>query len=314
MAKVSVIIPARDAAATIPRTLAALARQDLDEPYEVIVVDDGSEDDTAPEAERGPGPVRVLCQGRLGPAAARNRGAAAATAPVLAFTDADCFPHAGWLSAGLRALAGADLVQGEVRAEPYAARGPFDRSLRIDHETGLYESANLFVRRQVFDRVGGFRGWLVPRVGRAALAEDVWFGWQVRRAGFRTAFCAEAVVEHAILPGTPVEFIVERLRLEHFADMAAQFPEIRERKFYAKWFLTRRTAFFDAALVGAAVAALVRSPLPLALTFPYGRLAVRQSSRWGRRAPAALGVGVVADTVGFAALVRGSLHRRTLVL
>jgi len=309
-----VIVPARDAAATIPRTLAALARQDLVEPYEVIVVDDGSQDDTAAEAERSPGPIRVLRQGRIGPAAARNRGAAAAVAPVLAFTDADCFPHAGWLAAGLRALAGADLVQGEVRAEPHAPRGPFDRSLRVDHETGLYESANLFVRKEVFDRVGGFRGWLEPRVGRLALAEDVWFGWQVRRAGFRTAFCAGAVVEHAILSRGPLEFIVERRRLEHFGDMAAQFPEIRERKFYMKWFLTRRTAFFDAALAGAVLAGLLRTPLPLALVFPYARLAVRQSRRWRSQAPAAAAVGIVADAVGFAALVRGSLRRRTVVL
>ena len=43
----SVVVPARNSAATIGRTLAALAEQDLDDAYEVIVVDNGSDDDTA---------------------------------------------------------------------------------------------------------------------------------------------------------------------------------------------------------------------------------------------------------------------------
>src|SRR6201995_4521856 len=47
MGRVSVIVPARDARATLPRTLAAIAAQDLAESFEVIVVDDGSRDDTA---------------------------------------------------------------------------------------------------------------------------------------------------------------------------------------------------------------------------------------------------------------------------
>ena len=42
--RASVIVPARDAAATLPRTLAALAHQTVDDAYEVIVVDDGSQD------------------------------------------------------------------------------------------------------------------------------------------------------------------------------------------------------------------------------------------------------------------------------
>ncbi len=50
MSRVSVIVPARNASATLPRTLEALAAQDLDEPYEVVVVDDGSTDGTATAA------------------------------------------------------------------------------------------------------------------------------------------------------------------------------------------------------------------------------------------------------------------------
>src|SRR5919199_4696505 len=109
--RASVIVPVRDAAATLPRTLAALAGQELAEPYEVIVVDDGSRDGSAELAESTPGPVTVLRQPGAGPAAARNRGATAARGTALCFTDADCFPSPGWLDAGMRALERADLAQ-----------------------------------------------------------------------------------------------------------------------------------------------------------------------------------------------------------
>src|SRR5438874_11533006 len=101
--RVTVVVPARNAEATLGRTLDAIASQCLDEPWETIVVDDGSSDGTVAIAERAPGGVTLLRADAAGPAAARNRGAEAARGEVLAFTDADCFPAPGWLGAGLRA-------------------------------------------------------------------------------------------------------------------------------------------------------------------------------------------------------------------
>src|SRR5204863_903204 len=110
VAEVSVIVPARDAAATLGRALAALGAQEGAPDFEVIVVDDGSRDGTAQLAERAG--ARTVRAAGDGPARARNAGAAAASGAVLAFTDADCYPTPGWLAAALRALDGADLVQG----------------------------------------------------------------------------------------------------------------------------------------------------------------------------------------------------------
>src|SRR3954468_8673666 len=77
--RVSVVIPARDAEAMIGRTVAAARAQELDGPFEVIVVDDGSTDDTArAAADAG---ARVVRNARAaGPADARNAGVAASTA------------------------------------------------------------------------------------------------------------------------------------------------------------------------------------------------------------------------------------------
>jgi len=207
--RASVVVPVHNGAATLPAALSALARQEGTQAYEVIVVDDGSVDDSAAIAERSPGPVTVVRQEQAGPAAARNRGAAAARGAVLCFTDADCYPDRGWLASGLAALEHAELVQGEVRPDPDARRTPYDRTLAVLRESGLYETANLFVRRELFEALEGFEVWLEPEVGKP-LAEDVWFGWRARRAGARVAFCSEALVHHAVFAQRPLEVILDR--------------------------------------------------------------------------------------------------------
>jgi lipopolysaccharide/colanic/teichoic acid biosynthesis glycosyltransferase/glycosyltransferase involved in cell wall biosynthesis len=95
---ISVIIPAHNAAATITECLEALARQTLPcDQYEVIVVDDGSVDETA-ELVRAT-PVKLICHERSrGAAAARNSGLRAAQGSIICFTDADCAPAPDWIA------------------------------------------------------------------------------------------------------------------------------------------------------------------------------------------------------------------------
>jgi glycosyltransferase involved in cell wall biosynthesis len=311
--RVSVIIACRDSAATLPATLQAMTEQETEHPYEVIVVDDGSVDRSPAIAERFAPKVRLERQTRNGPGPARNAGVRVARGEIIAFTDADCEPQPGWLAAGVEALAEADLVQGAVEPPPDTPRGPFDRTLWIDHETGLYETANLFMRRDLFERLGGFEVWLDPEIGKA-LAEDVWLGWRARRAGARTAFCERARVRHAVFPRDALGFVAERRRLRYFADIVAQVPELRRERFFCRYFLSRRTAAFDLALAATLAAAITRSPLPLAGALPYLRLLARRALPWGRRAPAVLAVEAAADAVGLASLLEGDLRRRTLLL
>jgi glycosyltransferase involved in cell wall biosynthesis len=308
---VSVVVPARDAAATLGRTLEALAAQQLAEPYEVIVVDDGSSDGTA-ELARAAG-ARLFRSGGSGAAVARNRGVAEARGRVIAFTDSDCFPTPDWLAAGLAAIdGGADLVQGRVQPDPEASLGPFDRTLWVDGERGFYETANLLIRRELFERVGGFEEWMP--IGGRPFAEDVWLGWRAVRAGARTAFAADALVHHAVFKRGPLGFVGERRRLGNFAAVARRIPEFRTRPMYARVFMSKRSAALDAALAGLALAAARRSPLPLAAALPYGRMVARSARPYRRRAPLVAAVGIAADLVGAASLVRGSLRARSVVL
>jgi glycosyltransferase involved in cell wall biosynthesis len=314
MPAVSVIVPARDAAATLARTLRGLEGQQGAPEFEVVVVDDGSTDATARLAAASPVVSTLVEGGGEGPARARNAGAAHATAPALAFLDADCEPAPGWLAAGAAALAGAELVQGAVRPHPETEPGPFDRTLWVTRAWGLFESANLFVAGDLFERLGGFESWLRPRRG-IELGEDVLLGWRARRAGARTAFCTDALAWHEVFPRGPRDYALERARLRFFPVMARRIPELREDFLWRRWFLSRRSALFDLAAAGAALAAARRSPLPLVAALPYAREVRRHSGRSnGRPRREVAAADVVADAIGAAALVAGSVRARTPVL
>ena len=281
-AAISVIVPARGAERTLPRTLAALEAQRGAPPFEVEVVED----------EAGEGPAR-----------ARNRGAARTRAPLLAFTDADCFPEPDWLARGARASEEADLVQGAVL--PERPPGPFDRTVWVRRPHGLFESANLFVRRSLFERLNGFERWLVPQDGKE-LGEDVLFGWRARRIGARVTFAPDAVVRHAVFARGPRGYVAERSRLEEFPALAGRIPELRSTVLHRRWFLTRRSLAFDAAVAGALL-----GPPGLVLAAPYALRVLKDARAEGTRVAAAR---AVADAATAGALARGSLRHRSLVL
>jgi glycosyltransferase involved in cell wall biosynthesis len=124
--EVSVVVPTRDRPRQLHACLAALEAQ-TGPSFEIVVVDDRSADAAAVAAVVAASPRArpVLGEGR-GPAAARNRGAGHASAPVLCFTDDDCRPAPGWLHAILRRVeSGASAVAGPTRngrvGDPFAS-------------------------------------------------------------------------------------------------------------------------------------------------------------------------------------------------
>lgn len=102
--RVSVVVPVYNGSSTISRTITCLLSQNYP-PLEVIIIDDGSNDDTAQVVKAFNDKIIYRYQPNRGPAAARNAGISLAGGDLIAFTDSDCMPAADWL---LTLLAGFD--------------------------------------------------------------------------------------------------------------------------------------------------------------------------------------------------------------
>ena len=192
----SVIVPVRNGSAFLERLLPALEAQSLERSrFEIIVADDGSTDGVE-DLVRESDLLRLSSGPPRNAFAARNRAARLARAPAIAFCDVDCLPNPTWLEAGLAALDDADLVAGAVRFDLPDRRTIWtllDMDTTKDQETcvraGNAETANLFVRRDVFERVGGFDPSL-PEHG------DFDFAKRCVAAGARLVYGAEAIARH----------------------------------------------------------------------------------------------------------------------
>lgn len=158
---VSVIIPVRNEELTLPSVLHSLSRLNRISDCEVIIVDGGSEDATVDVAERS-GFVRVLAS-ESGLVAQLNAGASQATAPVLWFLHADStFPQRSCIEDILAALESPDVEGGafhfHVRGDDFYFRIVNALvNLRSKLFTRVYGDQGIFVRTELFRRLGGFR-------------------------------------------------------------------------------------------------------------------------------------------------------------
>jgi rSAM/selenodomain-associated transferase 2 len=171
--QVSVIIPTLNEAACLGETLRELRAQ---RPHEILVVDGGSTDVTcelAAAADR-------LLRGPRGRAAQMNHGAARATGDVLLFLHADCTLEHGALTEAVTCLGRRGVAAGcfrmRVRADGRLYRMIDAAATARVRLTGLvYGDQGLFLKREVFERVGGF-----PPL---RLMEDIFLSKELRRRG-----------------------------------------------------------------------------------------------------------------------------------
>ena len=199
--EISVIVPHLNQPGLLRGLLASLFAQDFDmRRAEVIVVDNGSR--TLPLAEIAAFPgVHLVEEPVPGPGPARNRGAARAGGPILAFTDSDCTVAPGWLEAILARFAadpGLAVLGGDIRmtvanpgdpspAEAFECVYAYDQRGYIER-LGFSVTANLAMRQAVFAAVGPFGG--------IDVAEDSDWCARARAQGFAIRYAPEMLVLH----------------------------------------------------------------------------------------------------------------------
>ena len=167
----SVIIPAYNAATVLPRSLASVSRQTFDD-FEVVVVDDGSTDETTSVAESFGNEVSLRCvhQDNGGAATARNAGAAAAQGRYFLFLDADDEAEPEWLErlADCTAHAHPQVICCGLRvaqdsiSSAGTVRRPRDLGPAFFGYRGLFLPGTYAIRRELFEAIGGFVDGLPP--------------------------------------------------------------------------------------------------------------------------------------------------------
>jgi GT2 family glycosyltransferase len=201
----SVVIPTYNRLPILRKCLAALEGQRIGAPlerYEVVLVDDGSTDDTVrwldANAARLPH-VRLIRQEHGGPAEGRNRGVEAAEGDVIVFIDSDLVVMDDFLLCHARALDAQWRRSGDRLCFTYGAvinTANFDDPTSEPHKPtdlswAYFATGNVAIDRRVLERSGlfdtGFRlyGW-----------EDLELGERLRRMGVRLIRCPEAVGYH----------------------------------------------------------------------------------------------------------------------
>jgi glycosyltransferase involved in cell wall biosynthesis len=230
---ISVVVPVRDAAATLPEQLTALARQTYQGEWEVVVADNGSRDGSRAIVEsfrdRFPALRSIDASERGGPAFARNAGVRAARGDLIAFCDADDVVSERWVEALATALGDQDFVSGAMEyhtlnPEPVRSWGyrSHEHDLPVGHRFLAYAlSANLGISRRAFEAVGGF----AEDISLPA-ADDIDLSWRVQLAGFSLGFAGDAVVSYR-LRSTLRQ--VWRQQMQYGAGVPLLFRRFRER-------------------------------------------------------------------------------------
>jgi glycosyltransferase involved in cell wall biosynthesis len=192
---VSVLIPAYNAAGCVGRAIESVLAQTVPA-LEILVVDDGSADNTAEVVARYGPPVRLLRQANAGPAAARNHGAREAHGEWLALLDADDAWLPRKLERQLPYTGGAKVGMVHCWGPPGGGTPPDQITFESLWEHNCIVNSSALIRRSAFQAVGGFDE------DRALISVEDYHLWlRLLAAGWEVATCPEQLHEYTPAPG-----------------------------------------------------------------------------------------------------------------
>lgn len=227
--RISVIIPAYNASRTLAECLSALQKQTIPRSdYEIIIVDDGSTDNTVSIADSFD--VNVIQQAHAGPALARNLGVSHAKGELILFTDSDCIASPDFIEQMTKPFSDPNVV-GVKGAYRSRQREVWARFAQIEFEerySKLARSSSIdFVdshaaafRKQVFLEVGGFD----PHFP-VANNEDVDLSYKIARIGYKMVFNPEAIIFHYHPAGMKKYLLTKFFRAYWRMLVYRRFPE-----------------------------------------------------------------------------------------
>jgi glycosyltransferase involved in cell wall biosynthesis len=267
----SVVVPAHGAARYLAETLGALLDSDIQrDKWELIVVDDGSLDETAAVAGRFADTVIRLPGPPHGPAYARNRGFDVARAPVVAFFDADVVVHKDTLRLLLEVL--------ERRPDVGAVFGAYDTTPRASGLVSQYRNlihhyvhmrgagdVDTFwagagaIRRDVFEEAGMYDEWHYAR----PQIEDIELGARIRSLGRGILLVPEIQVTHLKKwsLGNVVRTDLRDRGIPWARLLAQRGSAMKAKSLNLRWTERLNTALVWLSAIGLVVAAFTRSPL-----------------------------------------------------
>jgi glycosyltransferase involved in cell wall biosynthesis len=317
---VSIIIPSFNGASRIGNCLDALLKQASGQDVEILVVNDGSTDNTGDVVERYSG-VRCITQANAGPAAARNRGAAEARGAIILFTDDDCVPMPDWVDAMLQPFQDPEVVgaKGVYRthqksliarfvqieyADRYRLMSNLDRIDFID----TYSAA--FRRDRFLEMTGYDTSFPV------ACAEDIELSYRMSAREWKMKFAPAAIVYHTH-PDMLFQYLRKKYKFAYWRVLAVRKnPGKGLKDSHTPQLMKLQLLFAPALVLAIAFDLTVRPAMPVSVlvlaaflisTLPFALRAIPKDPVVGLLSPALLAARACAQVLGVTA---GILYAR----
>jgi cellulose synthase/poly-beta-1,6-N-acetylglucosamine synthase-like glycosyltransferase len=314
----SIIIPTFNGSSRIENCLGSLVKQTAGRNVEILVVDDGSTDNTA-NVIRGHSSVRLIVQANAGPASARNRGAVEAQGEILLFTDDDCVPMPDWLEAMLGPFRDPEVVgaKGIYRTHQKSLVARF---VQIEYEdkyrlmagqptVDFIDTYSAAFRRDRFLEMSGY-----DTSFPVACAEDIELSYRMSARGWRMKFAPAAIVYHTH-PDTLSRYLKKKYKFAFWRMLAVRKnPSKGVKDSHTPQIMKIQLLFAPALLLAAIFDLALRPTVPASAvvlvsffltTLPFTLRAIGKDAIVGILSPILLAARSFAQLLGVTA---GSIH------